>query len=244
MRQFQALGFSCTDLSHLNRVRLHQQVLFVSDIMDAGGKAIDRAYNEKREEGERWSSLLFPIERPRSSDFRLWRAALQQLRLGSGHSRPRLGEFLSAGHKIWRWRFDMETNQVFHLGKDGTMDIYTPSLVPRYTRRPNCWTRARVKVPAEDCTTICTMKEVGPAVWSICSYSQMAPVPTPSQTFWDVMLDWGYEWLWADLKVVGPTDWLAAAITTGSCIGVSDGSYMRESCKDICSAAFFFESMD
>ena len=138
----------------------------------------------------------------------------------------------------------MDTNRVFHLGLDGTMDIYTPSLVPRYTRRPNCWTRSRVNVPEEDCSTICTMKEVGVAVWTICSYAQTAPAPANPQTFWDVMLDWGYDWLWADLKVVGPTDWLTGAIATGSCIGVTDGSYMWELRKDICSAAFFFESAD
>ena len=44
MRQFLDLEFSQKDLVRLNRVRLHQQVLFVSHVMDAGGKAIDRAY--------------------------------------------------------------------------------------------------------------------------------------------------------------------------------------------------------
>lgn len=64
MRHLMALEFSPKDLARLNRVRLHQQVLFVSDVMDAGGKAIDRAYLTRQEDGDRWSSLLFPTERP------------------------------------------------------------------------------------------------------------------------------------------------------------------------------------
>ena len=124
------------------------------------------------------------------------------------------------------------------------MDVYTPSLVPGYTRRPNCWTRARIDVPYEDCPTLCTMKEAGLAVWSICSYMASAPVKCAPQSFWEVMVNWGYDWLWENLRVVGPSDWLATAIAEGTCIGVTDGSYMRDLRRDICSAAFFFESAD
>jgi hypothetical protein len=37
MMQFLQLVYPENELSRLNRVRLHQQVLFVSDVMDAGG---------------------------------------------------------------------------------------------------------------------------------------------------------------------------------------------------------------
>ena len=48
-----SLGFSERELIRINRVRLHQQVLFVSDVMDAGGRAIDRRYLERRQAGQR-----------------------------------------------------------------------------------------------------------------------------------------------------------------------------------------------
>ena len=138
----------------------------------------------------------------------------------------------------------MDRNRILCVKEDGMMDVYTQSLVPRYTRRPNCWTRARISVPAVDCPILCTMKEVGLAVWSMCSYAVATPAQQTPQTFWDVMVEWGYDWLWADLKLVGPSDWLAAAIAEGTCIGVTDGSYIRDLRKDICSAAFFFENAD
>ena len=124
------------------------------------------------------------------------------------------------------------------------MDIYTPSLVPGYANQPNCWTRARIGVRKEACRTLCTVKEAGLAVVSICSFADVAtPLPLPT-SFWDVIQEWGLDWLWENLRIVGPSDWLMTAIEQGTCIGVTDGSYMREMLRDVCSAAFFFENED
>ena len=244
MSQFCNLGYSGKELLRLNRVRLHQHVLFVSDVMDAGGKAIDRKYLDKRPEMARWSSLVFPIEQPSPSDFRLWAKALRQLRLGSRHGPSRLGDFRTEGHKTWEWRYDSDNSRLLHMVDDRTMDVYSPSLVPGFAHRPNCWTRARIGVRREECATLCTVKETGLAVMSICSFTDAAPAKRPPTNFWDVIQDWGYAWLWEDLRVVGPSDWLASAIATGTCIGVTDGSYMREMRQDVCAAAFFFKNAD
>ena len=52
------------ELIRLNRVRLHQQVIFGSDIMDAGGRCLDKKYLWKRPPNESWSTIYFPNERP------------------------------------------------------------------------------------------------------------------------------------------------------------------------------------
>ena len=44
MQEFVRLNYSGDDLRRLNRVRVHQEVLFLSDVMDARGRAIDRRY--------------------------------------------------------------------------------------------------------------------------------------------------------------------------------------------------------
>lgn len=103
------------------------------------------------------------------------------------------------------------------------MDIYTPSLARGFNWRPNCWTRASHNVPREECCTLCTMKEAGLAVMSICSYAAAAPVPATPWTFWEVMQEWGCTWLWEDMQLVGSSDWLANSIAEGQCIGVTDG---------------------
>ena len=71
MRAFACLDFDEDELLHLNRVRCHQQVLFISDIFDASGRAVDRKYLEQRPVEEAWSTLIFPQEHPPRRDFNL-----------------------------------------------------------------------------------------------------------------------------------------------------------------------------
>jgi hypothetical protein len=74
------LGFSAAELEILNRVRIYQQVLFLSCILNTKGTAIDEKYlYHHRPSGQKWSELKFPQEKPSSSNFRLWHQALRQL---------------------------------------------------------------------------------------------------------------------------------------------------------------------
>ena len=80
MAEFICMNYDSTQsLCKLNRVRLHQQVIFLSDVMDASGRVIESKYLEERPWNERWFSLIFPKERPLVSNFRLWNAALLQI---------------------------------------------------------------------------------------------------------------------------------------------------------------------
>jgi hypothetical protein len=76
MAKFIRMNYNTQSLCKLNRVRLHQQVIFLSDVMDASGRAIESKYLEERPMNERWSSLIFPKEMPSNSDFRLWSEAV------------------------------------------------------------------------------------------------------------------------------------------------------------------------
>ena len=55
------------------------QVLFLSDVLGANGKTLDPKYLKKRPEGENWSTIKFPQERPPRKDFKLWKEALLQI---------------------------------------------------------------------------------------------------------------------------------------------------------------------
>ena len=231
------LHFSEPELARLNRVRLHQQVLFVSDVMDAGGRAVDPRYLIKRAEGACWSSFRFPAQKVPNKDIRLWRKALQQLRYVRT---SQLGTFISWGHKRWEWRFDEGRNRLLRFHETG-MDIYVPSGVPRYVNRPNCWTRSRVDQEPVEIGQICTVRSVALAVWRIASY-----IPAPGRvalpaSLREVFEKWGNDWIWKDLRLDGGTDWLAESIHAGDCIAVADGSYMPTLRTDLCSTAFFFE---
>jgi hypothetical protein len=62
MARLITIGCRGDDLQTLNRVRMHQQVLFLSNILGAGGKSLDKCYLQKRQGTERWSTMKFPRE--------------------------------------------------------------------------------------------------------------------------------------------------------------------------------------
>ncbi len=52
-----------------NQFRCHQQVLYVSDVLDAGGKCLDKKYLDHWKPDELWLTLVFPQEKPSKSIF-------------------------------------------------------------------------------------------------------------------------------------------------------------------------------
>ena len=111
MQMFVSAGFSKDDLVRLNRVRLHQQALFLSCVLGASGKTLDLKYLTKRKEEEQWSTLVFPKEKPPRRDFALWKLALRQV-VPIGGIPDRLGRFINRGYKIWEWRWNQDQFQL------------------------------------------------------------------------------------------------------------------------------------
>ena len=52
MAEFARMGWSMADHAKLNRVRCHQQVLFLSDVVGASGSSMDERYLRKRQADE------------------------------------------------------------------------------------------------------------------------------------------------------------------------------------------------
>lgn len=239
MVELRRVGFEEDELLWLNRVRLHQQVLFLSDILDARGTAIDKKYLKRRTHSERWSSLTFPIECPPDRDLRLWQRALYTV-CANWRGRGRMKEYTEVGHKSWDWRFDEENGRLLHL-KGETMDVYAPSLVPGYANRRNCWSRSQWDVPAVATGNLCTTREIALAVHAVVSHTP-APMAQPApSTFWDVLTSWGCCWMWEHLQMVGDDDWIEKAIADGSCVAVTDGSYIKQVHPELCATAFIIE---
>ena len=114
-------GQSAEDLRQLNRLLVHQQVLFLSDFLGASGNSLDRKYLKQRGVGEQWSTFRFPKENPPRKGFRLWKQAIAQL-IPAGGSMDRLGNFKAPPHKILEWRLDNEDTRLLHI-KGEVMDV-------------------------------------------------------------------------------------------------------------------------
>lgn len=239
MVELRRLGFDEGELAHLNRVRLHQQVLFLSDVLDARGTAIDKKYLRRRPSQEQWSRLTFPIEQPPEKDFRLWSRAVYSLG-ANWRGRGRMKEYTEVGHKIWDWRYDGEEETLYHL-KGATMDVYKASQFPGYVNRRNCWSRSQWDIPAVEKGDLCTTKEVALGVQAVVSHTSSPVEQQNVETFWDVLLEWGCCWIWEHLQMVGDDNWVRDSIADNSCIAVTDGSYIKQVHPDLCATAFILE---
>ena len=120
-------GFNNEYLLRLNRVRVNQQVLFLSCVLGAPRKSLDKKYMTKRKPEEKWSTLRFPKEKPPKKNFQLWRMALRHIVPARGIP-DRLGRLTHKGYKIWDWRWDLEGKRLIHF-KVEVMDVYRPSMV-------------------------------------------------------------------------------------------------------------------
>ena len=177
MRVFAELEFNEEELHRLNRVQCHQQVLFVSNILDASGRAVDKKYLTLRPSREAWSTLIFPQERPPGRDLNLWKRALLLL-APRGRPEHQLGRFLVKGHKIWQWRYDLDKSELY-LIKGSLMDIYTPAL--GHARQANKWRCTIQDVPRREVGAICSVRKENNGDMSVLCFTDLpAPLPTPS----------------------------------------------------------------
>ena len=154
MQLFEAAGFCQQDLLRLNRVRIYQHVVFLSEILGASGKMLDRKYLQKRPEAERWSYLNYPNEKPPRKDFALWATAIQHIVPADGIM-DRLGRFNHEEYKIWPWRYDSSAERLLHRSDERT-EAYGKATQSR-TRSSTQWELLADAQPAEFARKICTV---------------------------------------------------------------------------------------
>jgi hypothetical protein len=122
------------------------------------------------------------------------------------------------------------------------MDVYTPSLVPRHTRRANRWTRACIDQPRVDIGTICTTREVALKVMTIILFVEGPTTHEKPTTYWEVLRRWQRKWMWENLQWVGNDHWIAEAIEDSTLIAITDGSYMKDLYPNIHLAVLFWNA--
>ncbi len=55
----------------------------------------------------------------------------------------------------------------------------------------------------------------------------------PPTLFWQVLLKWERTWMWDNIRWEGDDNWISDSIRQGTCIAVTDGSYMKSLHPDI-----------
>jgi hypothetical protein len=57
-------GFTLAqEMKIINRFHCHQEVMYLPDVFDAGGRCLDRRYLDLWKQDEKWLTLIFPQEK-------------------------------------------------------------------------------------------------------------------------------------------------------------------------------------
>jgi hypothetical protein len=109
------------------------------------------------------------------------------------------------------------------------MDVYASPSGAGNARQSNWWTCIETDQPRQDMASICMVRDIPGNEKAIISYvdgPQLAPTPS---NFWDVLCKWQRTWMWNNLQWVEDNDWIAMAIAKGTCMALTDGSYIETS---------------
>jgi hypothetical protein len=205
-----------------------------------------------RRSDEQWSNYLFPTQGVTPAHLRLWKMALQQLAPG-GRRRTRLGEFVETGHKIWEWSYDGEEDVILRQGKrDGRVSLYSKDDELTEANRQQRYSRERSVSSGVTCPPCSVRSYPDDSIQLRYIANQVADQALPT-SFLEVFQEWGCTWLWKEMQMTGSTgkgvnmqsvdggQWMIDAIEDNSLVCVTDGSYIREMCPHLCSAAVIIE---
>jgi hypothetical protein len=226
------MGYTADELAILNQVQKHQQVLFLSDILGAGGGLVDKCYLHKRWTGKHWSSMKFPRKEVTAPEMELWCCAITQV-VSHGPAQASLGTFKVNGHKLWEWRV-VETRGRLYRQNEDQVEVY--GHVQRGGYKHICTSHSG-KMRGD----MATVEESTPGTKKVYSVEPPPICLIPPTDFLDVLCGWGQKWIWDDLTVTGGTDWFAQATADNILVAVINGSYIKEHYPELCTAAFVLE---
>ena len=122
MQLFVKAGFDKDSLRRLNRVWVHQQVLFLSCVLTASGKTLDSKFLRERKP-LRQELVQAQISQGERTTQRL-------PSVGSCAVQDHLGRVQYLDYNMWNWRWDTEGQHLLHL-KGDKIDVYIVSNLPR-----------------------------------------------------------------------------------------------------------------
>ena len=239
MQAFVEKGYPRDILLRLNRVRVYWQALFVSDIMTASGLKVDPEVLGRPTVYRKRSHLRWPTEHPTASDFQTWRDAIVSLCPSRNAAGLRLGAFAIAAHRRWEWRWDEESGCLCRNSAGSeSEDVF------RAGRRPNRFYYSETR-PSTSGGRSCSVEPTHAGQveggWRLTSVAQTVISDAPPRNFMEVLQSWGNTWLWDNILLIGEHGWITDAISDGTLLAVTDGSFIREQYPTLCSAAFVLE---
>jgi hypothetical protein len=213
-------GYKGETLRRLNKVRISQQVLFLSDILTALGGRVNPDTLSRRPRLEVRLKMRWPVEQPSELDLRLWHDAITSLCPSRRGTRP-VGPNIGISHRVWRWFWNDNTCSLHLVCSDrNTEEVYVADRKPNRFRFSHKQAHTKLNV-------ICSVQRtIDNDQWRLLSTAPTASLPQAPRTYIEVLESWGNTWLWNDLTVSGGVNWIGQAIANETLVAVTDGSYI------------------
>jgi len=237
---FQRAGVTTEVLRSLNRCRIVWGMLFLSDITAANGRQLERKFlgpptTWARPETE----LEFSEERPTTDDWAEWAEFWKQFTLQGLYLETPLGDWVAPTHRSWAWTYDEANDIVEHTTPEG-MQYFLPMGGHR-TRAERIYVLAgSYDDERQPCGSPCSVTQLdGDSIQFHSKGPSLAVGPTQPSDFLSFLQQWGGEWMWENVHNEGQNlAWVVDAMTNGTAIWVTDGSYHRDAAPQVSGAGW------
>lgn len=242
-------GLRGTDLKRVNRARIAQEALFLSDITTATGRHLEAHLlddwwfdTSEGELGKHRSTLQFSTEFPTVEDWKLWKKILKTVASTTLFLNQPLGRWVAPSTRIWRHFFHPQLH-IAEVHFDDRIRIYEHDIhssdrswILTYTRSAETSMPGMVPAVLEELQDGKLRKRSdGQPLWN-----GSGDDDNMGMSFLDRLKSKGGEWMWETLEYNAEPDWIFDAMIRGSLYCVTDGSYNASLATDICGAAWIF----
>jgi hypothetical protein len=235
--EFYRIGYQGKQLTGLNIVRCFRNLLHVSDIVHCDGLTVDEfALSEDAEVSPKYT---FPREQLTTSDFKLWKEALNCLCLGTTRLPYTLGRYLHHPHLPCQWYTNESAKALFYV--DGGMahpeyEVYLlrPGTVGTCHGWKYDWYLGKTGIYPG--THFASVSMISPTCAEMHLGAPFPEIQTQPTLFLEVLASYEDCSLWDHLSVDGDGEWICEGIAAGSLSIAHDGSYMATEAPELCSA--------
>ena len=217
-------------LQSLQRCRICWCALFLSDLVSANGRQIERCFlSPPVGDCRHRSTLKFGQERPTAADWAAWaefwgRYTLQGLCLVAP-----LGNWVAPSYRRWEWHYIQDSDAI-ERAVDGGVEYYAAVRGGR-TRSEARYTRVSLHEDGRQTRGVPCSVTDGPDGRSVVLRNhgpKLVDNTDGASSFMQFLRGWGGEWMWTNVRNEGKNlRWVVDAISGGTAVWVTDGSYNR-----------------
>jgi len=240
---FIAANLAVSVLRSLHRCRIKWNLLFLSDMIGADRRSIDPKFlRPPTSDSDTDSAYIFGEERPTTADWQGW-IEFWEAHTHHGYvlHQP-LGRWIHPTHRQWKWFYDDSTMQIEEVtGDGGPVVVYELDDGQGRTRSHRPFHRIHNKEAGCLPTGFpCMIQRTADGSMHLLSTGPpLVHKTTQPLSFFGFLKSWRGEWMWTNIVNEG-TDlhWVVLALTNGTAIWVTDGSFIKEIAPDISGAGW------